>query len=84
MLVILFSAVAYYFVFRIGFQEKTVLGLMWCPALAAFAASLITGRSLREIGWKPGKAKYLLAGWLIPIAYATVAYGGVWITGLGG
>ncbi|MEO8727434.1 MAG: CPBP family intramembrane glutamic endopeptidase, partial [Acidobacteriaceae bacterium] len=42
------------------------------------------GRSLREIGWKPGKAKYLLAGWLIPIAYATVAYGGVWITGLGG
>ena len=83
-LVTLFSAVAYYFVFHIGFGEKTVLGLMWCPALAAFAASMITGRSLREIGWKPGKLKYLLAGWLIPIAYATVAYGAVWITGLGG
>lgn len=81
--VILFSAIAYYFVFRFGLG-KAVLFMMWCPALAAFVASLVTGRSLREIGWKPGKVKYLLAGWLIPVAYATVAYGGVWITGLGG
>jgi membrane protease YdiL (CAAX protease family) len=82
-LVILFSAVAYYFVFRFGLG-KAVLFMMWCPALAAFATSLITGRKLREIGWKPGKMKYLLVGWLVPIAYATVAYVAVWITGIGG
>jgi CAAX protease family protein len=60
------------------------LVFMWCPALAAIIASVITRRSLKAIGWWPGKPKWLAAGWALPVFYSFVAYGFVWITGLGG
>jgi membrane protease YdiL (CAAX protease family) len=56
---------------------------MWCPGLAAIVASLVTKRRFSEIDWRPGPLKYLLAGWLIPIAYASVTYSFAWITGIG-
>ena len=56
---------------------------MWCPGLAAIITSLVTRRSLKAIGWT-SKLKWLGIGWLLPIAFGFVAYGLVWITGLGG
>lgn len=79
----LFSAGMNYILLSRGFNQLTVLGIMWCPGAAAFAASLVTGRSLHAIGWKPGRAKWLLIAWAIPIAYATSAYLLAWFTGLG-
>lgn len=58
--------------------------LMWSPGLAALITSLICRRSLKGFGWLPGKPKYLLLGYVIPIGYALVAYLVVWLTGLGG
>lgn len=58
------------------------LVIMWTPGLAAIAASLLTKRSLKLMGWKLS-AKWLALGWVLPIAYATVAYGAIWILGLG-
>jgi len=56
---------------------------MWTPALAAFATSFITKRSLKEMGWGLGSIKWLAIGWLMPIAYAALAYIPLWMSGLG-
>lgn len=55
---------------------------MWCPAVAALLASVITRRSLKDIGWRP-RLKWIPLGWVIPIAYGFTAYGLVWLSGLG-
>jgi len=65
------------------FGHAGTLVYMWCPGLAAIIASLLTARSLKDIGWTT-RPKWLALGWLIPVAYASLAYGLVWITGLGG
>ncbi len=44
---------------------------------------LIFNHSLRGLGWKPGKFKYLLASYGVPLAYTLVVYAIAWLTGLG-
>ncbi len=65
------------------FADFAVLGLMWMPAVAALVTTLIHQRNIRGLGWAPGKFKYLALGYLLPIVYAGIAYGIVWVTGLG-
>ena len=60
-----------------------VLGLMWCPGLAAVATALLYDRSLQGLGWRLGSARYLALAYALPLAYAAVAYLVVWILGLG-
>lgn len=60
-----------------------VLGLMWCPGTAALLTSKLLQRDVAGLGWK-WKAPYQVASYLIPLAYATIAYVIVWLTGLGG
>src|ERR1041384_5824332 len=61
-----------------------VAGLMWCPALAALATWKMVGRDIRTLGWKWGPPRFLAMSYLIPPAYAGIAYLIVWVTGLGG
>lgn len=65
-----------------SFGKAGSLAMMWCPAVAALGASVVTRRSLKEIGWRP-QPKWIAIGWLLPISYAFVAYRGVWLAGLG-
>ncbi len=58
------------------------LGLMWCPALAAFLTWRILKIKSPGIGWRPGNWRYLLLGYLLPIVYSLVAYGAIWLTGI--
>lgn len=60
-----------------------VTGLMWCPGVAALLTCRLLGRPLGSLGWQ-WRWRYQLWAFLIPIAYATVAYVAVWILGLGG
>jgi len=60
-----------------------VLGLMWCPGVAAMLTCLIRRRSLATLGWS-WKWRYQGASYLIPIVYAGVTYAAVWMLGLGG
>jgi membrane protease YdiL (CAAX protease family) len=83
-LVFAFSSVFYTLCLRHGMKAGYIFGLMWCPAMAGMITSLLTRRSLREFGWRPGKPRYLFAGWWIPMAYSVPAYLVVWATGLGG
>ncbi len=60
------------------------LALMWMPGLSGMITQLIFEKNLRGMGWKFGKAKYLLLGYLIPLIYSLVVYSITWISGLGG
>ncbi len=68
------------------FEESPVADLiiMSSPALAALIASLLTRRSLKDIGWRVLPVKWLALGWVLPMLYALPAYALVWFTGLGG
>jgi membrane protease YdiL (CAAX protease family) len=59
-------------------------GIMWCPALAAYLTCKISGRNISGLAWQWGKPKYLWYCYLIPMAYALVAYLIIWFTGWGG
>jgi uncharacterized protein len=82
------SSVYYYLIISSGSVSSAgglyVLGLMWSPGIAGMATQLIYERSLRGMGWKPGKAIYLLIAFLLPLGYCLVVYGITWLSGLGG
>lgn len=82
-----FSSVFYYLIFSAqtisGSGGFYVLGLMWCPGLAALATRLLFQRNLRGGGWGWGQTRYQLTSYLLPLGYAGVVYLLVWLTGLG-
>ena len=85
--VFLFTSVFYFLILRAKMLSAGgavyVTGVMWCPALAAFATLKLNRRRLSELGWKWPAGRYALASWYIPICYATIAYVIVWVSGLG-
>ncbi|MBE0685274.1 MAG: CPBP family intramembrane metalloprotease, partial [Anaerolineaceae bacterium] len=87
-LVLILSTVVYYFIFQSGSLHGLggglVLLLMWVPGVSGIITQLIFEHTLRGMGWKFGKAKYLLIAYLLPVLYCLVVYGITWITGLGG
>jgi hypothetical protein len=86
--VLLFSSVFYFLIIRAKHLGSGgglyVLGIMWCPALAAFATLKLNRRSLTDLGWRWPATKYALMSWYIPLLYAGIAYLTVWVSGLGG
>jgi membrane protease YdiL (CAAX protease family) len=81
------SAIFYFLIFNAVKPSRSVglcvLGLMWCPGIAAFLTSLILGRKISELGWKWGKTKYQLQSYLIPFVYTFIAYIIIWSLGWG-
>ena len=59
------------------------LVLMWCPGVAGIITRLVTQRTLRGVGWGWPAAKYLWAGYWIPIAYGSLLYLPLWAAGYG-
>lgn len=59
-------------------------GLMWTPGVSALATRLLFHRNLRGLGWRWPATRWAVLGYVLPLAYATVAYGAVWLAGLGG
>jgi len=59
-----------------------VLALMWCPGLAGLLTRYLYQGNLDGHGWRWGRARYPLASYLIPIAYATPVYLVAWFSGL--
>jgi membrane protease YdiL (CAAX protease family) len=80
----LLSGVADTLILTRGFTWARVVAGMWCPGVAALLTSLICRRPLAELGWRPGRAKYLGMAYLTPIIYAWAGYVLVWLTGLAG
>ena len=88
LLVFAFSSLFYFMSLRAdnlgGGAGMYVLGLMWCPALAAMATLKANEQDLAELGWKWPEKRYAFGSWLIPLCYAEIAYLIVWCAGLGG
>ena len=86
-IVFAFSSIFYFLILHSGSlgngRGLYVLGLMWCPALAGMLTLRLHGRSIADLGWKWGETKYQVRSWYIPILYASIAYGIVWIFHLG-
>jgi membrane protease YdiL (CAAX protease family) len=61
-----------------------VLALMWCPGTSALITRLVFQHNVRGEGWTLGSPRWLALAYLLPLGYAGVAYGLVWLTGLGG
>jgi len=81
------SSIQYFLILRAGSMQVQsglyVFLLMWSPGVAALITQLIFQRNIRGLGWTWGKSRYQLLSYAIPLLYALVAYGVVWITGLG-
>jgi len=60
-----------------------VVGLMWCPGVAALVTVAVRRRSLRGLGWGRGPWRFWLYGYGSPILYAGIVYALVWWGGLG-
>lgn len=85
---LLFSSVIWVLVIwsgHIGMAFGTmIVAVMWCPAMATWATCRVIGRSFRSLGWRWPQSRYIAAAYLIPLAYAAIAYGAVWALRLGG
>lgn len=77
------SLIFYYKIIASGDLEAAgallILGLMWCPGVAALITRFAFQRNLRGLGWGLGKPRYLLASYGTPLLYAALAYGLVWL-----
>lgn len=63
---------------------KYVFALMWSPGVSALITRLIFQRNVRGEGWRLGELRWVGLAYILPLGYALVAYGLVWLTGLGG
>ncbi|MCU0638770.1 MAG: CPBP family intramembrane metalloprotease [Candidatus Krumholzibacteria bacterium] len=78
-----FSSIFLHPIISSGSLGKHVIGLMWCPGVAAIITQLFFHRSLRGLGWKPGRGRYILWAYALPVIYGIALYGITWLTGLG-
>lgn len=58
--------------------------LMLTVGLATVGACLICGRRLDSLGWRWGDWSYQYQSYLVPLAYAAIAYAAIWLFSLGG
>ncbi len=57
--------------------------MMWCPGCSALLTARLTGMEPKSFGWHWLRTKHLAAAYLIPLIYASAAYGAVWALHLG-
>ncbi len=85
-LVFAFSSVFYYLNATVKDRQSLMIftiALMWCPALAAAITRLWCQRNLQGFGFGPGDVRWLLAGIFLPVLVGLVAFGSMWLTGIG-
>jgi membrane protease YdiL (CAAX protease family) len=58
--------------------------LMWVPGVSAIATRLLFHRNARGLGWSLPSWRLAALAWIAPVLYASVAYGLVWWSGMGG
>lgn len=64
-----------------GDSMPMVMLMMWIPAISSFVTMAVFRVPLSSLGWRPGRLRYLVQSYSLPIAVAVVAYGLVWMAG---
>ena len=57
-----------------------VLPMMMTPGISAVVTALIFRDKISRFGWKPGKARFLLYAYFLPLIVSLIGYGLVWIS----
>jgi uncharacterized protein len=78
------SAIFYFQIIAGEMKMLPVLGVMWCPGVAALILRLVTQRNLRGTGWGWGATRWQALSYFAIPAMGLVVYGLVWLTGIGG
>jgi len=60
---------------------EAVLLMMWTPGISAILTSLIYKNKISSYGWKPGKARFMGYGYILPLVVSILGYGLVWFSG---
>jgi membrane protease YdiL (CAAX protease family) len=71
------------FIWMFGGAEDNpvaIVLMMFTPGISAIITSVIFKEKIRTFGWKTGKLKYLLMGYILPIIVSLIAYGLLWLT----
>lgn len=79
-----FSSVGYFLTIELALRRYYIAALMWSPGLAALATCKLCGMRISVLGWKWGQARWQWYSYFIPIFYGLVAYGFIWLAGIGG
>jgi membrane protease YdiL (CAAX protease family) len=82
-LVVVLAAFSYFLIFTAGNDDDQTGGfalLQFSPAISAIVTKLVYQRNVRGLGWRWGKTRYQIAGWLLPLALGLVGFGLVWLT----
>jgi len=61
-------------------SPAAVIPMMYTPGISAILTLLIFKGKIRDLGWKLGKARYLLYAFVLPILVSLIGYGLVWLT----
>lgn len=59
-----------------------VLLMMWAPGISGIITSIILKDRIRDYGWKPGKIRFLIYAYFLPLVISVIAYGLCWLTGV--
>ncbi|MFC2089470.1 hypothetical protein ACFLT1_01745 [Bacteroidota bacterium] len=57
-----------------------VVIMMFIPGISAIITALIFKDKIANFGWRPGKVRYLLYSYLLPIAISLIGYGLIWLS----
>jgi membrane protease YdiL (CAAX protease family) len=83
----LFTAVSASLAIGVGTEgdagQLIALLVMWSPGLSALVTVFSIQGNVRGIGWLPGKPRYLLIGYALPLIECSLVYGLAWLAGLG-
>jgi len=55
--------------------------MMWTPGISAIVTSVIYKDKIGDYGWKPGRVRFLLYGYSLPLIVSIIGYGMVWLSG---
>jgi CAAX protease family protein len=87
-LTLVFSAVVWALIIWSGHLDMgfglVIPAMMWCPTLAVLVTCRLLGREFRSLAWHWPANKYIAAGYFVPLAYTSLAYGAVWAWRLAG
>ncbi len=61
-------------------SPAAVIPMMYTPGISAILTILIFKGKIRDLGWKLGKARFLVFAFFLPILVSLIGYGVVWLT----
>jgi membrane protease YdiL (CAAX protease family) len=63
-----------------GDSIAAVAPMMYTPGLSAIITALLFKEKISAFGWRPGKIRFLLYAFFLPVIVSMIGYGLVWLT----